>query len=374
MMLRDLMPAPGTALDWAAVTDAFDWVRAMRGSTQDARHHAEGDVWVHTRMVTEELLALPGFAAESEENRLTLFATALLHDVAKPVTRREEEGRITNRGHSRIGAVMARGILWRMGVPLRLRERICTLIAFHQIPFWLLERPEWQARRTLTEVSLTVENRLLALFAEADARGRVAPDRQRIIDNAMLYAEMADELGCRDAPFPFASDFARVRYFRDAETRHPGDAPFDTLDPGFTVTLMSGLPGTGKSTRAAALSQPVIALDAVRREMGVDADDEQGGVVQEARERARVLLRAKQGFVWDGTNLSRELRGLTLPLLLDYGARVRILYLEAPAGAAAQRNRERGRDAVPDAAIERMLRRWEVPTPAEAHEVAIEAA
>ncbi len=87
------------------------------------------------------------------------------------------------------------------------------------------------------------------------------------------------------------------------------------------------------------------------------------------RERARKFLRTKRPFVWDGTNLSREMRGLTLPLLLDYGARVRIVHVEAPFGVAARRNRERGRDTVPEAAVERMLDKWEALTLAEAHTV-----
>jgi len=34
-MIDQLRPRDGQALDWAAITDAFPWIQAMRGSTQD---------------------------------------------------------------------------------------------------------------------------------------------------------------------------------------------------------------------------------------------------------------------------------------------------------------------------------------------------
>lgn len=374
--VEDFMPMPGGPLDWDAIDAAFDWVRRLRGSTQDPFHHAEGDVWTHVRMVVEELVASPEWAAEGDGDRLTLFAAALLHDVAKPATRREEEGgRITNRGHSRVGAIEARGILWRMGFPFEARERACAIVRAHQTPFWLLEREEWEATRILCDTSLSVPPRLVAIHAAADARGRRCADRQRIEDAVELYREAAAELGCLDGPFPFASDADRFRYFRAPDRRRPDDAVFDTSDPGFAVTVTSGLPGSGKSTWVEAATgrggvlegQPVVCLDALRRRMGVDPRDEQGAVVQAAKEEARVLLRQRRSFVWDATNLSREIRGMAIPLFADYGARVRIAYVEAPASEAAARNRAR-EDVVPEAAVARMMRRWEAPTLAECNE------
>lgn len=374
--IEDFLPVPGRDLDWAAVDDAFGWVRAMRGSTQDPIHHAEGDVWIHVRMVLEELVSSDSWAAESEADRLTLFAAALLHDVAKPITRREEGGRITNRGHSRVGAIDARGILWRMGFPFEARERACAIVRAHQTPFWLLEREPWEATRILCDTSLSVPPRMVAIHAAADARGRRCADRQAIVDAVELYREAALELGCLDGPFPFASDADRFRYFRAPDRRRPDDAVFDTSDSDFVVTVTSGLPGSGKSTWVAAATgrggtlegQSVVCLDELRRRMGVDPRGEQGAVIQAAKEEARALLRRRAPFIWDATNLSREIRGVAIPLFADYGARVRIAYVEAPASEAQARNRAR-EDAVPEAALARMSRRWETPTLAECHEL-----
>jgi tRNA uridine 5-carbamoylmethylation protein Kti12 len=55
-------------------------------------------------------------------------------------------------------------------------------------------------------------------------------------------------------------------------------------------------------------------------------------------------------------------------LALRYGARVRVVYVEVP--RAQLRHQNRSRDAVvPDAVIEKLLHRWDVPDATEAHDV-----
>jgi tRNA uridine 5-carbamoylmethylation protein Kti12 len=61
-------------------------------------------------------------------------------------------------------------------------------------------------------------------------------------------------------------------------------------------------------------------------------------------------------------------RGECIRLFADYGARVRIVYVEVPEDDLRRQNRQRSA-VVPTRVIERMLDRWEVPDLAEAHEV-----
>jgi predicted kinase len=133
---------------------------------------------------------------------------------------------------------------------------------------------------------------------------------------------------------------------------------------------MSGLPGAGKDTWIAE-NLPrwkVISLDRLREEMKIAADCPQGQVVQRAREIAREFLRRGESFVWSATNTSREVRSNVVRLLRSYNARVRIVYVEAPAGELYRRNRERKR-VVPEEVITRLLNRWEPPSITEGHEV-----
>lgn len=365
-LLDRYVPAPpGWSLDWQGISDAIAEVAALQDCPQDPMHHGEGDVWVHTRMVCEALVADDPWRALPADQRRCVFWTAVLHDIGKPATTRREGGRITSRGHSRRGENMARRLLWRLGTDIAERERICAMIAHHLAPFFLLEREDPQ--RLVARISLAARCDWLTLQARADANGRLSPDLQRLRDTVELFAEFAREAGCYAEPFRFASDHSRFVYFRRPD-RDPRYEAYD--DTAFTVTVMSGLPASGKDTWIAAhmLDTPVVSLDAVRAELGIAPDEPQGVVIREARERARQHLRAEEAFVWNATNLSRQIRGSCIDLLADYNARVRIVHLETPPQELAVRNRQRT-DPVPDKVIARMLERWEPPDLSEAHEV-----
>ncbi len=366
-------PTPGPP-DWsmgdAALEAACPWLHDLAGCEQEPRHHAEGDVRTHTLMAARALAELPGFRALGEEDRSVLFAAVLLHDVGKPACTRREVGSlaggtITSRGHARKGAILARGILWRLGVPLALRERICGLVRRHLVPFFLIEQAE--PERKAIECAETARPSHLALLAEADARGRISADLPRLLENVALFVETCRELGCLEQPFAFPTDHTRFVYLRGAN-RPPSFPVHD--DTKGELVLLSGLPGAGKDTwfRENLPSLPVVSLDDVREELEVAPAEEQGSVIQHARELAREHLRAGRSFVWNATNVSRALRAQTIALAASYGARVRIVSIEASEGTLLARNRARER-RVPGSVIERLVARWEIPDRTEAHRV-----
>ena len=357
---------PEWRVDWDALDARFDWVRALRGVPQDPVHHAEGDVWIHTRMVLESLCEMPGWRALDPAERDVVFAASLLHDIAKPrCTKTEPDGRITSRGHSIRGAVLARRLLWRMGTSFPQREAICALIRHHQAPFFLIEKED--AGRAARAISQSARCDHLALVAEADARGRRCADPQRLLDNTALFREVCDEHSCLRGPAPFPSAHARLLYLR-GDTSDPLYRPHESFRAD--VVVMSGLPGAGKDSwvRENLGEWPVVSLDQIRHELEVEPTDSQGEVVAQARELAREHLRAGRRFVWNATNLSRQLRTSVVNLFLDYRARVRIVYVEVSEETLRTQNRARVA-AVPDGVIERLLERWEVPEAGEAPEV-----
>ena len=368
MSLLDLVPAPGQDPDWAALCRLLPDLRALDRCPQDPVWHAEGDVGIHTRMVLAWLCASERWRSLPLEDRQVVFLACLLHDIAKPaVTRTEDDGRITSRGHSRRGASVARVLLWELDVPFAVREAVCGLVLRHQLPFYLIDRPDLV--RQAVEVSLTVGCARLALVAEADALGREAADRQRLVDNVGLFREHCAEAGILDRPWPFDSDHQRFLYFHKPDRDLYAPAWDDTRAE---VVLMSGLPGAGKDTWVSrhAGDLPVVSLDALREALEVDPTDAQGAVIQAAREQARVYLRQGQPFVWNATNLSRELRGGLVDLCTAYKARVRVVYCEAGHARLWAQNRERAQP-VPESVIQRLLSRWVVPEITEAHRVEV---
>ena len=68
-------------LAWA---EAQPWAREMAACQQDAQWHAEGDVWMHTRVDCAELERLADWPSLDRAAQLKLLFTALFHDVGKP--------------------------------------------------------------------------------------------------------------------------------------------------------------------------------------------------------------------------------------------------------------------------------------------------
>ncbi|UWQ24115.1 AAA family ATPase [Leisingera aquaemixtae] len=367
--LLALVPTdPAWKVDWAEIWPLWPELTILDTCPQDPIHHAEGDVGKHTRMVVEALVADPDWQGLPVMDRGNLFWAAVLHDVGKPaVTKHEDDGRVSSRGHSRIGASIARELLWHAGSPFAWREELCGIIAHHQLPFWLIERPD--PIRMAIETSWRCRPDHLCLHAKADALGRTCEDQQAVLESISLAALTFQEAGCWDRPFAFANDESRVAYF-ELEDRDPRYAAHEAFT--CTVTVMSGLPGAGKDTWISKHRpiHPVVSLDLIRDELGVSANANQGQVIQAAYERAREHLRAGRDFVWNATNVTRQNRSRVLRLLRGYAARVEIVYLEPGPDQLQRQNQDRP-DAVPDAVIDHLSKKLEPPQIWEAHKVTL---
>lgn len=369
-LLQHCPGPPAWKVAWDDLWPAHPWLRALDRCPQDQHFHAEGDVGIHTRMACEALVGSDDFRASTPDDRAATFLAVLLHDIGKPHCTRIEGDRITSRGHSQRGEVMARAILWRMGMPFALREQVCGLVRYHQTPFFLVDQDGSQ--KLAFRVTQVARGDLLAMVARADANGRRCQDpmdQQRLLDNVSLFYEYCREHACLDRPRAFPSAHARFVYFRKPD-RDPLYAAHD--DSRCDVTLMSGLPGAGKSTwlKEHAADLPVVSLDGLRDELGVDAASHQGPVIAAARERAREHLRAGRSFAWDGTNVSRQIRQQLIDLFASYKARVRIVYVEESEAVLRTRNRARERP-VPDRVIANLVDKWTVPDLTEAHAIHI---
>jgi predicted kinase len=340
------------------------WLEAMRQTPQNPNYHGEGDVLAHTQLVAEGLTLDPEWQRLKPGTREELWLAALLHDVGKPATTQPD---LSAPGHARKGAILARRILWEAGVDPRARERICGLVKHHMTPYHLLKRNG--ATRKAIEISLEANAYHQYLLTRADAYGRIAADVERLATNVELFKEYAEELGCLHRPYPFASEHARFTYFTH-DNRDPAYAAYD--DTRSRVTVLSGLPGAGKDLWIAhhGDDRPVVSLDDLRRARNAKRGDKtaQGQIVQDAREQARTHLRKHEPFIWNATNLSKQLRGQTLSLLADYHAHVTIVVVEARADELSRRNANR-EHPVPFEAIDRMLDRWEAPTLTECHQL-----
>ena len=95
-------------------------IEIMKGVEQPPQFHPEGDVYIHTLLVLQNL----------KNPNPQLAMGALLHDVGKPPTFAIKE-RIRFDGHVEVGADMARKICRRLRFSNKETEHICRLILDH---------------------------------------------------------------------------------------------------------------------------------------------------------------------------------------------------------------------------------------------------
>jgi len=345
------------------------WCRAMAECAQDAGWHSEGNVWTHTQMVCAELARLEEWPTLSPREQTVLIFTALLHDSGKPETSRLDSatGRIQSPKHAISGEHIARSVLRDLGCDLVTREEIARLVRFHGRPAFLLEKPD--PNHEVVSLSWLVDNRLLYLFAIADTRGRDTDEMTRPEENLHYWKLAAEESGCFARPYPFANDHARFLFYRQPK---PDRYYIPYEEYRCTVTLMSGLPGSGKDSWLSGNrnDQPVVSLDDIRQELGIDATENQGLVACHARHRCRDLLRSRQSFTFNATNLLRETRQRWTSLFADYGARIEVVYVEPSFATILSQNKQR-KQPVPETVVRELAGKTEPPTLTECHALVV---
>jgi predicted kinase len=135
---------------------------------------------------------------------------------------------------------------------------------------------------------------------------------------------------------------------------------------------MSAIAGSGKDTYIKKYypNWPVVSLDDIRVELKIKPTDKSGNgkVIQLAKERAKEHMRKHENFIWNATNITKQLRKQLIDLFISYGAMVNIVYIEVPYKTLHSQNM--GRDtAIPADVVDRMVTKFEPPTYDEAQNI-----
>lgn len=364
----------GSGFSLAHLSDHCAELQALKNIPQDPAYHGERDVYSHTEMVCEELLSLTEWNTLSTEEQELLYLAAAFHDIGKTACTKQEDGKWISPKHTIVGEKIFRRMIYReadrFGLTFHQRETAAKLIRYHGLPvwFWTKTSPESELLRAAESVPL----RLLYLLSRADVQGRIAKDRGQLEEQVELFADYAKELDIWEQPHTFTNPYTRFQYFQKEDLWYQSELYDDTT---FDVILMSGLPLAGKDSwieRQSAemydMKMPVISLDEIRRQHGIPPAKNTGKVAQIAVDQAKALLRQKKPFIWNATNIVQETRQRLVSLFARYGARVHIVYLEAPYLELLDRNQKRAR-YIPEPVLEDMIRKLELPAPWEAFTV-----
>ena len=206
----DLRAALEPPLDPAGLLDLVPELALARELEGSPYHHL--DTFDHVLEVVrgvERELQEGRVGARVEDHAQGLRFAALLHDVAKPVTRGELEGRVLFVSHDSLGALMVRRIGRRLGLSAGETDLVATLTALHlKIGFMGHSRSDYPPERLARAAGPFGEE--LAVLSWADrlaAQGpRLKPEHlQRHEELCTWFLRISRELG----PYPKA-DYAAL--------------------------------------------------------------------------------------------------------------------------------------------------------------------
>jgi len=355
-------------IEWTLLNVVFhNEIDRMEACEQDITWHGEGNVWNHTKMVLESLVKDKEWQGETEHDSSMTFLAALFHDIGKVYkTKQAIDGHMVAIGHSAKGARITRRILSKMQMPIADREKIVQMVLMHMIPSRLIST-EAAGIRAAIRSSMGAPCNLLSVLAAADTKGRISQDNgnnEKSLENVEFFREFCKENNCFTEPFVFKNDYSRFMYFR--KEMWPDTELYDPLE--FEVIMMSGLPGSGKDhyIKNNLSHLPMLSLDSLRNKLKVSPEGNQAKVMIASWEGAKELLRKKQPFVFNATNITRFFRRKWIDLFYKYGARTKIIYLEPSFETILKQNRDRDK-TVRESVVYDLLDKMDMPDLTEAH-------
>lgn len=318
----------------------FPWMVEMDACDHDPIHHAEGSPWVHTTLVAAALECRPEMLVLADDRRQVLRLAAWLHDVGKPATTIYEPcletgvTRVRQPGHAALGAKIAWQSLIDAGCDPVLVRNVHALVGWHMRPTHL---PDMAEGKILDRVlRFDVEScggswRELLALTRADQDGRIALDgRNKHASLDVLEAALdafSDRLGLdiRAGGIPFPSSGSRMRVLREGA--------FNLFLPphepaGSRVTMMSGLPGSGKGAW----------LQSSRPDLPVAS----------TLDEATRYLKDSTDFAWNSNALSRAARQKLTRLALEHDALIELVSMDVPLEQAVAGNRMKASPAPED--------------------------
>lgn len=132
LLIKSKKPSIGFELmrELGIIKKYFPELHSLIGVEQDLKWHPEGDVWIHTMMVIDEMAKI-----ENSEKKLLYMYSCLCHDLGKPFcTNKDENGKITSIQHEKLGIEPTISFLKRLTNNKKLIEQTTKLVEFHLLP------------------------------------------------------------------------------------------------------------------------------------------------------------------------------------------------------------------------------------------------
>ena len=171
---------PSLGLDWlhklGALDQVFPEVKTLLGVPQDPEWHPEGDVFVHTLLVSDRARELIDELPYAKQ--VTVMLAAVAHDFGKPATTEFVDGRLRSRGHEEAGVAPTASFLDRLNIHTLdgydVRSQVIALVRDHLKPGEFFKKKEEVGDGAFRRLARKCELDLLYRVAKADSLGRNA--------------------------------------------------------------------------------------------------------------------------------------------------------------------------------------------------------
>ena len=205
---------PSIGLDWLrklnAIEQIFPEIKALIDVPQDPEWHPEGDVFVHTLLVTNRAREVIDDLPYAK--KVTVMLAALCHDFGKPATTEFVDGRLRSRGHEEAGVEPTLSFLERLNLHTvdgyDVRAQVLALVRDHLKPGEYYKKRDEVGDGAFRRLARRCELDLLYRVASADSLGRNADwvPREKWYDAAAqewFIARARDLEVEEEAPAPF---------------------------------------------------------------------------------------------------------------------------------------------------------------------------
>ena len=175
----------------------FPEIHAMYGLDQTSEWHHK-DIFAHTLQVVDNAAKL--------SNKMELRFAALVHDIAKPNTRRIDQKKgYTFYGHDAIGKQMLNDVAERMKLPNKLSQYLKKLTLLHLRPIALVKKEvtDSAVRRLIVAAGQDLDD--LMILCRADITTKNPKRVSRYIKNFDIVQQKMHDLVKKDAMIAFQS-------------------------------------------------------------------------------------------------------------------------------------------------------------------------
>ena len=373
----------------------IEWLRALEQTEQDPVWHAEGNVYVHTGMVLDELYKLLSNEAQHivDGKRQALILAALLHDVGKTVcsSRYQLDGveRIGSPRHAEQGRSYLAFKLPKLKIDFSIILCILNLVGEHHTPKKLVVRNTPESN--FYKLARQADTELLYWLEIADIKGRICPDpatQLQYLDEFRLFSEeygvWGKSLDVRSGLMPLITELPAVTqdyiYAHALQQLESGKVNLAVEAIGTSyehrsnyanLVILCGPSGSGKTSWHTKHfpDYQLISLDDLRLQFNGDRESQKnrGQIIQHAKNQLRESLRKKRDVIWDATNLRSDFRSIVSQLGRDYHALVRLVVFINSDKQLYSNNQKRDR-CVANSVLQKQLSSYQFPLFSEAHQ------